>query len=146
MKISLKMKVIIGIIIIIVILVGVYLSGFVRSNFENKKLREELVENAQTTDINLDISKYPDLPEPVKRYFIYTFNGKKSIKIKNVFWKEKGKFKNRIGFTITCLIFSLIINEKIWRSSQGEGSSLENKTSKDNNIIIDKTSIENGIK
>ena len=36
MKISLKMKVIIGIIIIIVILVGVYLSGFVRSNFENK--------------------------------------------------------------------------------------------------------------
>ncbi len=93
MKISLKMKVIIGIIIIIVILVGVYLSGFVRSNFENKKLREELVENAQTTDINLDISKYPDLPEPVKRYFIYTFNGKKSIKIKNVFWKEKGKFK-----------------------------------------------------
>lgn len=93
MKINTKMKVITGIVIAIIILAGAYLSGFVRSSFENQKLRKELVGDTQTVDIGLDISEYPDLPEPVKRYFTYTFNGQKSVKIKNVFWKEKGKFK-----------------------------------------------------
>ena len=88
MKISVKKKILLCLVFIIVILTGLYLSGFVRSSFENKKLRRELVEDAQTVEIDLDINKYPDLPEPIKRYFIYTFNGQKSIKIKFFYVKD----------------------------------------------------------
>lgn len=88
-----KRTFIIIIFLLIIGAIGIYYSGFVISNFENKKLREELVEGAEIQEINLDIDKYKDLPEPVRKYFEYTFNGQKSIKIKSVFWKEKGRFK-----------------------------------------------------
>lgn len=91
------MKIIKKIIVIIlgaaVILFGVYLSGFIKSGFENKKLRQELIKDQKTQEITLDLEKYTDLPEPVRKYFEYTFNGKKSIKINHVFWQEKGIFK-----------------------------------------------------
>ena len=77
----------------VVILSGVYLSGFIKSSFENKKLRQELIKDQKTQEITLDLEKYTDLPEPVRKYFEYTFNGKKSININHVFWQEKGIFK-----------------------------------------------------
>ena len=125
MKISVKKKILLCLVFIIVILTGLYLSGFVRSSFENKKLRKELVGDAQTVEIDLDINKYPDLPEPVKRYFIYTFNGQKSIKIKNVFWKEKGKFKLPISpkyFDIKSAQTSLTTEPKyMWEGLYSDG-------------------------
>jgi isopropylmalate/homocitrate/citramalate synthase len=86
-------KIITVLLLIVVILTGLYLSGFVKSGMENKKLRKELTAGTKTQEIDLDLSRYTDLPEPVRKYFEYTFNGKKSITINHVFWKEKGIFK-----------------------------------------------------
>ena len=76
-----------------IILLGFYISGFMRSGSENKKLRKELTANEKVQEINLDLNRYTDLPEPVRKYFEYTFNGQKSVTVSYVFWKEKGIFK-----------------------------------------------------
>ena len=86
-------KIIITVLAAIVILTCFYISGFIKSASENKKLRQELTANTEVQRIDLDLSRYPDLPEPVRKYFEYTFNGQKSIDVKYVFWKEKGIFK-----------------------------------------------------
>lgn len=86
-------KIILLVLILLILAVGFYFSGFIRSGIENQKLRNELTKNIRIQDINLDLSRYNDLPEPVKRYFEYTFNGQSSITVSYVFWKEKGIFK-----------------------------------------------------
>ena len=77
----------------IIIILCFYISGFVRSGSENKRLRKELTANEKIQKINLDLSRYPDLPEPVRKYFEYAFNGQKTVTVSYVFWKEKGIFK-----------------------------------------------------
>ncbi len=86
-------KIIIIIPVLLVILLCFYISGFIKSGSENKRLRKELTENERVQEINLDLSRYPDLPKPVRKYFEYTFNGQKSVTVSYVFWKEKGIFK-----------------------------------------------------
>ena len=54
-----------------IILLGFYISGFMRSGSENKKLRKELTANEKVQEINLDLNRYTDLPEPVRKYFEY---------------------------------------------------------------------------
>ena len=76
-----------------IILLCFYMSGFMRSASENKRLRKELTVNEKVQEVNLDLSRYKDLPEPVRKYFEYTFNGQKSVTVSYVFWKEKGIFK-----------------------------------------------------
>ena len=50
-----------------IILLGFYISGFMRSGSENKKLRKELTANEKVQEINLDLNRYTDLPEPVRK-------------------------------------------------------------------------------
>lgn len=105
-----KMKkiisIVIGIISIVILIIGV---GMYHSYWENRQFEKEHIRVLEEKVISLDLSKYPELPTPVRRYFEYTFQDNKEVRLRNIQWEEKGQFRLAVGeFTVAGRQFSQV--------------------------------------
>ncbi|MBV2358560.1 hypothetical protein KUH32_02125 [Thalassococcus sp. CAU 1522] len=67
--------------------------GLYRAHRENARIiRSQVIADASVT-VDLSPETYADLPDPVRRYFDYAFNGRKSISLRGVEWNQGGDFK-----------------------------------------------------
>lgn len=77
-----------------VIVIGVFAAagGLYRAHRESEQMIADRIVSATPVTIDLRPSAYADLPDPVRRYFDFAFNGQESITLRGVEWEQSGDF------------------------------------------------------
>lgn len=83
---------------LLLLVVAVWGAGFFLAARERAAaVHNEIVGSSESVTLDLRPAVYAHLPEPVRRYFDFTFNGRTEIKVRYVEWTERGNFLLPVG-------------------------------------------------
>lgn len=70
---------------------------FIAARERAAALHSQIVGPTESVTLDLRPAVYADLPDPVRRYFDFAFNGQTEIKVHHVEWAERGDFLLPVG-------------------------------------------------
>lgn len=86
------------VLLLLLLLAAFWFAGLSRAQRENLYLvQQRVLQGAQPCTIDLRPAVYRDLPDPVRRYFDFAFNGREQVLVDWVEWSESGDFLLPVG-------------------------------------------------